>query len=149
MRTERLVLRGWTDGDREPFARLNADPVVMEHFPAPLTRAESDAFADRIERHFDEHGFGVWAVEANGEFVGYTGLAVPRACSPHRVRPPRRRARLRPVGVLPPPRPGARPGGLTPARPAPSGARRNRSASLPSDSSSAAYPRPVHGRDQG
>ena len=46
--TERLVLRRWIPGDREPFAALNADPVVMEHFPAPLTRAESDALVDRM-----------------------------------------------------------------------------------------------------
>ncbi|WP_323101421.1 GNAT family N-acetyltransferase [Intrasporangium sp. YIM S08009] len=78
MRTERLVLRGWTEGDRRPFAELNADPEVMEHLPTRLAPAESDAFADRIERHFEEHGFGLWAVEARGEFVGYTGLSVPR-----------------------------------------------------------------------
>ena len=37
--TERLVLREWQDADRAPFAALNADPVVMEHFPSALTRA--------------------------------------------------------------------------------------------------------------
>ena len=78
LRTDRLLLRDWTGGDRAPFAELNADPQVMEHLPSRLTRAESDAFVDRIERHFDEHEFGLWAVEANGEFVGYTGLSVPR-----------------------------------------------------------------------
>jgi len=45
--TERLILRDWREEDREPFAALNADPRVMEHYPAPLTRAESDAFIDR------------------------------------------------------------------------------------------------------
>lgn len=78
LRTERLVLRGWHEEDRAPFARLNADPEVMAHFPSLLTRAESDAFVDRIQRHFDEHGFGLWAVEADGDFLGFTGLAVPR-----------------------------------------------------------------------
>jgi ribosomal-protein-alanine N-acetyltransferase len=53
---------------------MNADPVVMEHFPAPLTREQSDALVDRIEAHFDEHGYGLWAVEADGAFVGFTGL---------------------------------------------------------------------------
>jgi ribosomal-protein-alanine N-acetyltransferase len=59
---------------------MNADPVVMEHFPAPLTRAESDAMIDRIEAHFDEHGFGLWAleVEETGEFIGFTGFSTPR-----------------------------------------------------------------------
>ena len=78
LRTERLVLRGWRESDRAPFAELNADPVVMEHFPSPLTRVASDAFVDRIEQHFAERGFGLWAVEAEGELLGFTGLAVPR-----------------------------------------------------------------------
>lgn len=71
-------MRGWTDEDRPPFADLNADPEVMEHFPARLTRAESDALVDLIMRHFDQHGFGLWAVEAEEGFIGFTGLAVPR-----------------------------------------------------------------------
>ena len=35
--TDRLLLRRWRDADREPFARMNADPAVMEHFPARLS----------------------------------------------------------------------------------------------------------------
>lgn len=52
----------------------------MEHFPAPLSRAESDAFAAQVRREMDERGFGLWAVEVPGvaPFVGFTGLAVPR-----------------------------------------------------------------------
>ncbi len=78
--TERLVMRRWRDADRAPFAALNADPVVMEHFPAPLTREESDALVDRIKDGFETFGFGLWALEvgATGEFVGFTGLSVPR-----------------------------------------------------------------------
>jgi len=77
--TPRLTLRGWRPDDRAPFAALNADPEVMRHFPASLTRAESDAAADRIEGHFARHGFGLWAVEIVGvaPFAGYVGLAVP------------------------------------------------------------------------
>ena len=80
LRTDRLVLRRWLDGDREPFAALNADPVVMEHFPAALTRTDSDAMVDRIEAHFEERGFGLWALEVveTGEFIGFTGLSTPR-----------------------------------------------------------------------
>ena len=80
LRTPRLVLRRWRDADREPFARLNADPEVMRYFRRPLQQAESDAFVDRIESAFDAHGFGLWAVErqADGEFLGFTGLAVQR-----------------------------------------------------------------------
>ena len=56
----------------------------MEHFPAPLSREESDAGAARIEAHFDQHGFGLWAVEIIGvaSFAGFIGLCVPR-CEAH------------------------------------------------------------------
>ena len=43
LRTERLLLRRWRRDDRAPFAALNADPEVMRHFPAPMSREESDA----------------------------------------------------------------------------------------------------------
>jgi RimJ/RimL family protein N-acetyltransferase len=51
----------------------------MEHFPSVLTRAESDATADRIEQHFERYGFGLWAVEIPRvvPFAGFVGLAVP------------------------------------------------------------------------
>ncbi|MGE5827812.1 MAG: GNAT family N-acetyltransferase [Micromonosporaceae bacterium] len=80
LRTDRLILRRWRDSDRDPFAVLNADPEVMEHFPAPLSRADSDAIIDVIEARFDKLGYGQWAVEvaATGEFIGFTGLGVPR-----------------------------------------------------------------------
>jgi ribosomal-protein-alanine N-acetyltransferase len=80
LRTARLLLRPWRDDDLEPFAALNADPEVMEHFPAPLTRAESDATAARMRAHFSEHGFGLWATEVPGAaaFIGYIGLSRPR-----------------------------------------------------------------------
>jgi len=80
LRTERLRLRRWREADRELFAAMNADLRVMEHFPATLSREESDAVYDRIQSHFDEHGFGLWAVEiADGSpFAGFVGICTPR-----------------------------------------------------------------------
>ena len=79
LKTERLVLRRWRDEDRKPFAAMNADPEVMEHFPATLTPDESNATVDRIEAHFEKRGFGLWALEIveTGRFIGFTGLSVP------------------------------------------------------------------------
>ena len=76
LRTERLLMRRWQDSDREPFADLNGDPETMVFFPAPLSRAVSDALIDRIESCFDQYGYGLWAIEvaATGEFIGFTGL---------------------------------------------------------------------------
>ena len=80
LETERLILRTWRDTDREPFARMNADPVVMEFFPACLSREESDEGVDRVEKHFRERGFGLFAAELRAEhaFIGFIGLNVPR-----------------------------------------------------------------------
>jgi ribosomal-protein-alanine N-acetyltransferase len=76
LQTERLLMRRWCSGDREPFAEINADEQVMELMPGTLTRAESDGYIDSIEAHFDEHGYGLWAVESRdgGELIGLTGL---------------------------------------------------------------------------
>lgn len=80
LRTSRLLLRSWRDADREPFAALNADPAVCEFLPSTLTRAQSDAFVDRLVAHEAERGFTGWAVEETrtGTFLGYVGLVVPR-----------------------------------------------------------------------
>lgn len=76
VRTARLVLRGWSDHDRELFAAMNADPRVMEYFTQLLTRAESDAFVDQMERTWTERGYGLWAVERRdlSRFIGFVGL---------------------------------------------------------------------------
>src|SRR5262245_44772742 len=52
IRTTRLLLRAWKDGDLEAFAEMNADRRVMEYFPALLSREESDAGVGRIRAHF-------------------------------------------------------------------------------------------------
>jgi RimJ/RimL family protein N-acetyltransferase len=82
LETERLVLRTWRADDVEPFAALNADPRVMAHVGArrPLERGESERLLAQIIRHWDEHGFGLWAVEHRAEATapfGFVGLAVP------------------------------------------------------------------------
>jgi RimJ/RimL family protein N-acetyltransferase len=79
LRTSRLYLRRWLLEDRAPFARLNADPRVVEFLPKQMSRDESDAAADRIQPHFQQHEFGVWAVEIPGvsAFAGFIGLSIP------------------------------------------------------------------------
>jgi len=73
-----LRLRRWRPEDLEPFAALNADPEVMEHFPSTLSRQETAEAIGRVEKHFDDRGYGFWAVEVPGQapFIGFIGLAV-------------------------------------------------------------------------
>lgn len=84
LRTQRLLLRQWRDADLAPFAAMNADPRVMEHFPNRLSRDDSDAWVGRIQAALREHGFGLWAVEVtdSAPFIGYVGLSVPRFAAP-------------------------------------------------------------------
>jgi RimJ/RimL family protein N-acetyltransferase len=82
LQTARLRLRRWRDEDLATLARWNADPVVMRHMgQAPMTLEESAVTLDRYRRHWDEHGFGIWAVEllATGQLVGRIGLSYHRA----------------------------------------------------------------------
>ena len=82
--TARLKLRCWRDADRAPFAALNADPAVMEFFPALQSRAASDASIDSWQAQLERQGWSNWAVELidSGEFVGFVGLSVPRRALP-------------------------------------------------------------------
>ena len=77
--TERLLLRGWRKEDLEPYARLCADPEVMRFIGvgSTLTREQSEAQISRFIRHWEERGFGLWALEdkGSGSFVGFAGLA--------------------------------------------------------------------------
>ncbi|HYI01971.1 GNAT family N-acetyltransferase [Hyalangium sp.] len=84
VRTERLWLRSWRDEDVEPFAAMNADPRVMEHFPALLSRQETEAQVARIRAHFAEHGWGLWALEVPGvaPFIGFVGLSTVSFTAP-------------------------------------------------------------------
>ncbi len=77
--TERLLLRGWSESDKVPYAVLNSDPEVMKHFPATLTREQSDAMVDAMAAAWDARGFGLWAVQRidSGVFIGFVGLSVP------------------------------------------------------------------------
>jgi RimJ/RimL family protein N-acetyltransferase len=78
--TDRLILREWTESDREPFARMNADARVMEFLGGAQSREASDQSFDRVREHFREHGFCFFAAEERGRdasFIGFIGLAVP------------------------------------------------------------------------
>jgi ribosomal-protein-alanine N-acetyltransferase len=83
----RIRLRRWRDADRDAFAAMNADARVMQFFACCLSRVESDAMVDRIEEHFGNRGFGLWAIEVPGgaPFVGFAGLTVLTA-PPFRAR---------------------------------------------------------------
>jgi RimJ/RimL family protein N-acetyltransferase len=87
--TPRLLLRRWQDRDREPFAAINADPIVMTYFAAPMTPEESNAAIDRYLLQLDRDGFTMLAAEhrETGAFAGVIGMQTMRDVVPHLPQP--------------------------------------------------------------
>jgi RimJ/RimL family protein N-acetyltransferase len=83
LETDRLLLRPWRPAeDLDALVALNADADVMRWVTPnrPLRRDETADFLDRVIRHWDEHGFGLWALtprEEDAECIGFAGLAIP------------------------------------------------------------------------
>lgn len=79
LRTQRLLLRNFTDADKPAWAAINADPAVMAHFMSTLDRSASDAMVDRMIAIRAEQGFGAWAVERldTRAMIGFVLLSVP------------------------------------------------------------------------
>ena len=73
--TARLRLRRFVEGDRPVVARWNAHPGFTRYLAGVQTRAQSDEAFDRWQRHWDEHAFGLLAVEwrETGELIGRVG----------------------------------------------------------------------------
>ena len=71
-----VTLRQWDDSDFEPFAAMNCDTEVMRYL-MPQTRDESLAIFNRLRRDISHRGWGVWAVEVEGDFAGMVGLHEP------------------------------------------------------------------------
>ncbi len=79
---DEIKLRQWQDSDFEPYASMNSDPEVMRFFPALLDREQSAASMARLRDSIEQRGWGLWAVEVEGEFAGFTGLAIPTFQAP-------------------------------------------------------------------
>jgi ribosomal-protein-alanine N-acetyltransferase len=76
LETARLHLRPLTRDDLMAHHHLvGSDPKVTWHGKA-LTLEESQAALERRIRHWDKHGFGMWAVveKESGSLLGHAGL---------------------------------------------------------------------------
>ena len=77
-KSERLGFRNWKIDDLNEFAKINADPEVMQHFPTSLSQDETADYIDRLRKHYDQNGFNYFATEIldNQELIGFIGLAL-------------------------------------------------------------------------
>ena len=78
--TDRLVLRKWRDDDLEPYYALCSDPDVMRYFPGLQTKDHCRSMIDMALRDYEDQGFCCMPVvlRDTGEFIGFTGLSLPR-----------------------------------------------------------------------
>jgi RimJ/RimL family protein N-acetyltransferase len=71
------------EDDLSPYARIFADPEVMRYLSGPMTCDYSEQQVSEFVRHWEERGFGLWAVEekSSGAFIGFIGLLYHEAWS--------------------------------------------------------------------
>lgn len=77
LETHRLLLRPWREEDLDSYARICSDARTMRYMRSgTMTREQTASQIERLMRHWDEHGYGLWAVEEkpSGEFIGRVGL---------------------------------------------------------------------------
>ena len=76
--TSRLRLRMFTPGDLDALSQITGDPEVMRYLgtSGARSREKTKNTIDAILRHWEEHGFGIWAVEhkADQRLIGWCGL---------------------------------------------------------------------------
>lgn len=78
--SERLGFRNWIKEDIPKMAALNADPKVMEFFPALVTEKQTAQFVEVKQKQFIENGYCYFSVEIleNKEFIGFIGFSIQK-----------------------------------------------------------------------
>jgi RimJ/RimL family protein N-acetyltransferase len=79
LETERLRLRGFREGDLDPFAEFCASEAMTRFIGGISDRMGTWRRIALYLGHWALRGYGHWAIEekAGGRFVGYTGLWNP------------------------------------------------------------------------
>lgn len=77
--TSRLILDQWSNKDIEAFIAIDQEPAVREFlYPNNIEKQDTLKIVDKIVKHFQEHGFGLYATRLKSEnvFIGFVGLDV-------------------------------------------------------------------------
>ena len=74
--SQRLGFRNWLSIDIEPLSAINADPKVMEFFPATQSVEHTKGFIERMQKQFLERGYCYFAAckLENDELIGFIGI---------------------------------------------------------------------------
>jgi RimJ/RimL family protein N-acetyltransferase len=84
LRTPRVLLRQWKEGDHDEWGAMNADTEVRQYFPAVNDQATSQDEMTRCRAGITQRGWGFWALEIPGvdAFAGFVGLNSPAITAP-------------------------------------------------------------------
>lgn len=77
METERLVLRHYTESDKDNLINLFTDTAVMKYVgDGVLTKAQAEAWWQKLFETLYPQGFNIWAVFTKGDsrYVGHAGI---------------------------------------------------------------------------
>src|SRR5215210_1333765 len=76
--TSRLRLRMFTPDDLNALSLITGDAEVMKYLgtSGARSRDQTENTIDAILRHWEEHGFGIWALDhrADRRLIGWCGL---------------------------------------------------------------------------
>ena len=74
--TPRLVLREMTEADFTALHAILSDPETMRYYPQPYDEAGTRRWIAWCRDSYAKHGFGLWAVTLDGEFIGDCGISM-------------------------------------------------------------------------
>ena len=74
--TPRLLLREMTEDDFPALYAILSDPETMRFYPQPYDEAGTRRWIAWCRDSYQKHGFGLWAVTLNGEFIGDCGISM-------------------------------------------------------------------------
>lgn len=76
IRTPRLLLREMTEEDFPALHAILSDPETMRYYPQPYDEAGTRRWIAWCRDSYAKHGFGLWAVTLDGEFIGDCGISM-------------------------------------------------------------------------
>ncbi len=74
--TPRLLLREMTEADFSALHAILSDPETMKYYPKPYDEAGVNRWIAWCRDSYEKHGFGLWAVTLDGEFIGDCGISL-------------------------------------------------------------------------
>ncbi len=79
--TKRLVLRPLRPADADELHGVLGDAKTMAYYPRPFSQEETRAWIDWNLKSYEEHGFGLYAIDFEGSLIGDCGLTIQQVDS--------------------------------------------------------------------